>query len=98
MAALCAQKAFRQAALSKSASRAPGSRSAVVVRATADRKLWAPTVDAPSYLNGELAGDYGERKPTFVIRTTARFPMYPTIINSASQVLTPWVWEPTQFA
>ena len=62
MAALCAQKAFRQAALSKSASRAPASRSAVVVRATADRKLWAPTVNPPAYLNGELAGDYGERK------------------------------------
>eukprot|EP00878_Enallax_costatus_P000304 GHUV01000377.1.p1 GENE.GHUV01000377.1~~GHUV01000377.1.p1 ORF type:complete len:264 (+),score=85.78 GHUV01000377.1:141-932(+) len=59
MAALCAQKAFRQAALSKSASRAPASRSAVVVRATADRKLWAPTVNAPAYLNGEMAGDYG---------------------------------------
>jgi light-harvesting complex I chlorophyll a/b binding protein 4 len=30
-----------------------------VVRAAADRKLWAPTVNAPAYLNGELAGDYG---------------------------------------
>ncbi|GFR41431.1 hypothetical protein Agub_g2119 [Astrephomene gubernaculifera] len=34
-------------------------RRAVVVRAAADRKLWAPGVVAPEYLKGELAGDYG---------------------------------------
>lgn len=36
---------------------APRSRSVVV--AAADRKLWAPNVVVPEYLNGELAGDYG---------------------------------------
>ena len=34
-------------------------RPSVVVRAQAQRKLWAPTVVAPDYLNGTLAGDYG---------------------------------------
>jgi hypothetical protein len=29
----------------------------VVVRAAADRKLWAPGVVAPEYLNGTLAGE-----------------------------------------
>ncbi|GFH30626.1 chlorophyll a-b binding protein, chloroplastic, partial [Haematococcus lacustris] len=35
------------------------SRSRVVAQAAADRKLWAPGVVAPEYLQGELAGDYG---------------------------------------
>lgn len=62
MAALRAQKAcFGQQVQSRSAIRAPAARSSVVVRAAADRKLWAPDVVAPSYLDGSLAGDYGER-------------------------------------
>jgi len=60
MAALRAQKAcFGQQVQSRSAIRAPAARSSVVVRAAADRKLWAPDVVAPSYLDGSLAGDYG---------------------------------------
>eukprot|EP00192_Tetraselmis_astigmatica_P018778 CAMPEP_0117664260 /NCGR_PEP_ID=MMETSP0804-20121206/9114_1 /TAXON_ID=1074897 /ORGANISM="Tetraselmis astigmatica, Strain CCMP880" /LENGTH=258 /DNA_ID=CAMNT_0005471459 /DNA_START=237 /DNA_END=1013 /DNA_ORIENTATION=+ len=31
----------------------------VVAAAAADRKLWAPGVVVPEYLNGEMAGDYG---------------------------------------
>ncbi|WIA12975.1 hypothetical protein OEZ85_006587 [Tetradesmus obliquus] len=58
MAALQAQKAF-SAAAGRSSVRAAPSRGALVCRAAADRKLWAPSVEAPSYLNGELAGDYG---------------------------------------
>jgi len=42
---------------SRAAARAPA-RSRIVARA-ADRKLWAPDVVAPSYLDGTLAGDYG---------------------------------------
>lgn len=33
--------------------------SVVVTAAAADRKLWAPGVVAPSYLDGSLPGDYG---------------------------------------
>lgn len=63
MAAMRAQKAcFGQQVQSRSAIRAPAARSSVVVRAAADRKLWAPDVVAPTYLDGTLAGDYGEHK------------------------------------
>lgn len=94
MAALCAQKAFRQAALSKGASRTPASRSAVVVRAAADRKLWAPTVNAPAYLNGELAGDYG--KHDCHSRCSWKRKMVRSSPLVFLQVLIPWVWEPIQ--
>jgi light-harvesting complex I chlorophyll a/b binding protein 4 len=62
MAAIASQKAAfaGQAVARRSAIRAPASRSAVVVRAAADRKLWAPGVEAPAYLNGDMAGDYGQ--------------------------------------
>lgn len=63
MAALCAQKASSSFAgrslAQRSPVRVPASRASVVVRAQADRKLWAPGVVAPEYLNGDLAGDYG---------------------------------------
>lgn len=62
MAALQAHKAFAGQQLAKSSVRAVASRGQVVCRAAADRKLWAPTVAAPSYLNGELAGDYGKAR------------------------------------
>lgn len=39
--------------------RTPATRARVVVTAAADRKLWAPDVVAPAYLDGSLAGDYG---------------------------------------
>ncbi len=60
MAALMQRSAFAGQNVSRKA-QAPRtvSRSGVVVRASADRKLWAPGVVAPEYLNGTLAGDYG---------------------------------------
>jgi light-harvesting complex I chlorophyll a/b binding protein 4 len=58
MAALKASQ--NQLLAQRSACRAsPVSRRAVVTRAAADRKLWAPDVVAPAYLDGSLAGDYG---------------------------------------
>eukprot|EP00355_Strombidium_rassoulzadegani_P007079 CAMPEP_0168624340 /NCGR_PEP_ID=MMETSP0449_2-20121227/9344_1 /TAXON_ID=1082188 /ORGANISM="Strombidium rassoulzadegani, Strain ras09" /LENGTH=263 /DNA_ID=CAMNT_0008665857 /DNA_START=7 /DNA_END=798 /DNA_ORIENTATION=- len=39
--------------------RTPATRARVVTAAAADRKLWAPDVVAPTYLDGSLAGDYG---------------------------------------
>ncbi|KAG2440453.1 hypothetical protein HYH02_010335 [Chlamydomonas schloesseri] len=50
---------MQKSALSRPACSTRSSRRAVVVRAAADRKLWAPGVVAPDYLKGELAGDYG---------------------------------------
>ncbi|KAK9908712.1 hypothetical protein WJX75_001853 [Coccomyxa subellipsoidea] len=38
---------------------APRSTFQVSAAASQGRRLWAPGVEAPSYLNGELAGDYG---------------------------------------
>ena len=37
----------------------PVARRGRVVAAAADRPLWAPGVEPPSYLNGTLAGDRG---------------------------------------
>eukprot|EP00879_Flechtneria_rotunda_P001857 GHRR01002027.1.p1 GENE.GHRR01002027.1~~GHRR01002027.1.p1 ORF type:complete len:258 (+),score=71.36 GHRR01002027.1:66-839(+) len=56
MAALRAHKAASFAG--RSAARTPATRRSVAC-AAADRKLWAPTVEAPAYLDGSLAGDYG---------------------------------------
>lgn len=63
MAALASQKtAFAGSQVARrNAVRVPASRARVAVRAAADRSLWAPGVVAPQYLNGSLAGDYGER-------------------------------------
>lgn len=52
-----------QALANKQVSRAAAFRStrpSAVVYAQAQRKLWAPDVIAPEYLDGTLAGDYGE--------------------------------------
>ena len=37
----------------------PAARARIVVTAAADRPLWAPGVQPPSYLNGSLPGDRG---------------------------------------
>jgi hypothetical protein len=85
--------------------RAAPSRGALVCRAAADRKLWAPTVEAPAYLNGELAGDYGEQRPRIPHGVTRVFKCnrhprlnwisYMSISNL--QASTPWVWALTQW-
>ncbi len=49
---------FAQVVSRRSAVPCTRARAGVVVRA-ADRNLWAPGVEAPEYLNGDLAGDYG---------------------------------------
>lgn len=59
MAALCAQKLSASGFAGRTARPAVPARTRCVVRAAADRKLWAPNVVAPEYLKGELAGDYG---------------------------------------
>jgi hypothetical protein len=104
MAALQAQKAF-SAAAGRSSVRAAPSRGALVCRAAADRKLWAPTVEAPAYLNGELAGDYGEQRPRVLLRVTRVFSIYWHLrVNRISywtiatvQASTLWVWALTQW-
>lgn len=85
--------------------RAAPSRGALVCRAAADRKLWAPSVEAPTYLNGELAGDYGEHRPRVPLGVTRVFSSYwqPRLdrisywTNSIVQASTPWVWALTQW-
>ncbi|KAL6748163.1 chlorophyll a/b-binding protein domain-containing protein [Haematococcus lacustris] len=66
MATMTTQRASSSAIAGKSRSPSirsrvvqSASRSRVVAQAAADRKLWAPGVVAPEYLQGELAGDYG---------------------------------------
>jgi hypothetical protein len=85
--------------------RAAPSRGALVCRAAADRKLWAPTVEAPAYLNGELAGDYGEQRPrmphgvTRVFNSSGytRLECISYLLNCILQASTPWVWALTQW-
>lgn len=63
MAAMLAQRASTaftgKNVQRQAAARVPAGRKALVCQAAADRKLWAPNVVAPTYLNGTLAGDYG---------------------------------------
>ncbi|GFH08749.1 chlorophyll a-b binding protein, chloroplastic [Haematococcus lacustris] len=66
MATMTTQRASSSAIAGKSRSPSirsrvvqSASRSRVIAQAAADRKLWAPGVVAPEYLQGELAGDYG---------------------------------------
>jgi hypothetical protein len=104
MAALQAQKAF-SAAAGRSSVRAAPSRGALVCRAAADRKLWAPTVEAPAYLNGELAGDYGEQRPRMPLGVTRVFGSYwqPHLDRISHRTIkpvqasTPWDWALTQW-
>lgn len=50
---------MQKSALTRPAVASRAGRRAVVVRAVANRNLWAPGVVAPDYLKGDLAGDYG---------------------------------------
>lgn len=65
----------RGVALTRSA---PKARRTAVARAGAsDREMWYPGAEAPAYLDGSMAGDYGKYARLFVCVVVARVRVVP---------------------